>query len=301
MDTVVTLICNPAAPALDHGLVTRVSARLGGSGGAGPVRRTTLAEGVAEDFSFATTGDLAGVRADIEALLRDRPIDVAVQPAGARRKRLLIADMDSTIIGQECIDEIADFAGKRAEISAITERAMRGELDFEGALLERLAMLKGLSESVLEEAFRTRIRLNPGARTLVQTMKRQGAFTALVSGGFTFFTSRVAAAAGFDYHDSNILLVENGKLAGDVERPIRGRSAKEAALIRLSEENSIPLEATLAVGDGANDLAMLKRAGLGVAFHAKPAVAAAADISVRHGDLTALLYLQGIPHTEFID
>ncbi|MEQ8177732.1 MAG: phosphoserine phosphatase SerB [Amphiplicatus sp.] len=243
--------------------------------------------------------DCAPLAGRLRETLGPAPIDIVAQPLEGRRKRLLIADMDSTIIEQECIDELAEFAGKRAEISAITERAMRGELDFEAALKERVAMLKGLPESVLEETFRKRITLAPGARTLVQTMKKFGGYAALVSGGFTFFTSRVAAAAGFDFNDANTLIVKNGALTGEVGEPIRGRAAKEAALVRLAAERAIPLEETLAVGDGANDLSMLARAGLGVAYRAKPAVAAAADARIDHGDLTALLYMQGIPEAEF--
>jgi phosphoserine phosphatase len=178
---------------------------------------------------------------------------------------------------------------------------MRGELDFEAALLERLEMLKGLPVTALGDVFEKRITLTPGARTLVRTMRKRGATTALVSGGFTYFTSRVAAAAGFDVNEANELLAAEGRLAGDVARPIRGRKAKEETLVRLSIERGIPLAETLAVGDGANDLGMLGRAGLGVAFHAKPAVAAAAGARIDHGDLTALLYLQGVAKTDFVD
>ncbi len=231
--------------------------------------------------------------------LGEKPIDVVAQGTDHRRKRILIADMDSTIIEQECIDELAEFAGKRAEISAITERAMRGELDFEAALKERVAMLKGLPEKVLQETFETRITLTPGARALVQTMNRAGAVTALVSGGFTFFTSRVAAACGFQIHQANELIVENGVLTGEVHEPVLGRAAKQEALTRIAAEHDIALAETLAVGDGANDLAMLEKAGLGVAFRAKPAVAKAADASILHGDLTALLFLQGYADSEF--
>lgn len=298
MDIVVTLICNPAAPVVDPALAGR--AREAAPEGLRLVQMSWLSEGVACELRFA--GDYAdppGLAERMRANIAPAPVDIVVQPAGGRRKRLLIADMDSTIIGQECIDELADFAGRRAEISAITERAMRGELDFEAALKARVAMLKGLPESALEETFRKRISLTPGARALVQTMKKHGARAALVSGGFTFFTSRVAEAAGFDFNDANTLLVENGALAGAVAEPIRGRAAKEAALVRLAGEHSIPLEETMAVGDGANDLAMLARAGLGVAFRAKPAVAEAADIRIDHGDLTALLYMQGYNEKDF--
>ena len=204
------------------------------------------------------------------------------------------------MIEQECIDELADFAGRRAEISEITERAMRGELDFEDALRARVAMLKDLPVSVLEEAYEKQITLTPGAKTLVATMNAFGAATALVSGGFTFFTERVVAAVGFQSHQANELLIENDKLTGLVGEPILGREAKEQALIRLTENHSLTLDQTIAVGDGANDLSMLERAGLGVAFRAKPAVAEAAHARINHGDLTALLYLQGISQAEFV-
>lgn len=228
-------------------------------------------------------------------------VDANIVPADKRRKKLLIADMDSTIIEQECIDELAEFAGKREEISAITERAMRGELDFEGALNERVAMLAGLSESVLEEAFQNRITLTPGAETLIKTMNASGAVTALVSGGFTFFTSRIAKRVGFTHQQANELLIENGKLTGKVRQPILGRAAKQEALERIAAESGVALTETIAVGDGANDLAMLGRSGLGVAFRAKPAVAQSAEARISHGDLTALLYLQGIKRSEFVN
>lgn len=207
--------------------------------------------------------------------------------------------MDSTIIQQECIDELAEHAGKRAEISAITEQAMRGELDFEAALKARVGMLKDLPETVLAQTFESRIKLTPGAQTLVETMNAMGAMTALISGGFTFFTERVAKAAGFQHHQANVLLLDGGRLSGEVTEPILGREAKREALVRLAGEYGVSMSETLSVGDGANDLAMLGEAGLGVAFHAKPAVAAAADVQINHGDLTALLYLQGIPQAEF--
>lgn len=293
MDKVATLICNPSEPLLDDALARRVSAALA------DCRRVTLNRGVAEDFIWRGAPDAIGARRLLSELLGGARVDVVVQPLAIRHKRLLVADMDSTIIEQECIDELADYVGRRAEIAAITERAMRGELDFEAALLERLAMLKGLPVTVLGDVFENRITLTSGAKTLVRTMKKGGAATALVSGGFTYFTARVAAAAGFDVHEANQLLAEEGRLVGDVARPIRGREAKEEALVRLSAKSNIPLLETLAVGDGANDLAMLARAGLGVAFHAKPAVAGAAEARIDYGDLTALLYLQGIPRADF--
>ena len=223
--------------------------------------------------------------------------DANVVPVAGRRKRLLVADMDSTIIGVECIDELADFAGLKGEVSAITEAAMRGELDFEAALIARVALLKGLPASVLEECYAERVRLNPGARTLVRTMAASGARTALVSGGFSFFTERVAAEAGFASNQANTLEVADGRLTGAVGRPILGREAKLAALRRLSAAAG-PVSA-VAVGDGANDLDMVRAAGLGVAYHAKPTLAAAADARLEVSDLTAILALQGIPEREW--
>ena len=297
-DTAITLICNPAQPLLDNEFSGSFSCFLD-TQDLGDVRRTVLADRVASDFvCFGGVGDPA-LKIAIKNFIGDRPIDFAIQPSEHRRKRLLIADMDSTIIQQECIDELAEFAGKRAEISDITERAMRGELDFEAALKERVAMLKGLPESVLAETFEKRITLTPGAETLVKTMNARGAITALVSGGFTFFTGRVAEKTGFQLNQANVLFVEGGKLTGKVREPILGRAAKQEALERIARENNIDFADTMAVGDGANDLSMLSRSGLGVAFHAKPAVAEAAAVQINHGDLTALLYLQGIPETEF--
>lgn len=297
--TAITLVCNPETEALDDDLVDEAMHRLLERGGGVEVMRRTLAEGVAEDFSVDAELNRTDVETALADLIANAPIDIIVQPAANRKKRLLIADMDSTIIGQECIDELADFAGLKAEISAITECAMRGELDFEAALTERVGMLKGLRESVLDEAFRTRITLNPGAKTLVRTMNEMGATTILVSGGFTYFVERIARLAGFRHFQANELLIENGALTGAVRTPILGREAKERALRHFAQVNSIPLSAALAVGDGANDLDMIGAAGLGVAYRAKPKVAAAADASIRHGDLTALLYAQGIARNDF--
>lgn len=232
-------------------------------------------------------------------LLGEGVADANIVPAQGRRKRLLIADMDSTIISVECIDELADFAGVKPQVAAITEAAMRGELDFEAALDARVSLLKGLPESVLEDCFAERVRLNPGARVLVRTMAVLGAETALISGGFTFFATRVAAAAGFARAHANLLEAVDGRLTGTVARPILGRQAKLAALRGIAAELGVGPEAALAVGDGANDLDMVCAAGLGVAYHAKPALAAAATARIVHSDLTALLALQGIPETEW--
>ncbi len=227
-------------------------------------------------------------------------LDVNVVPAANRRKKLLVADMDSTIISCECLDELADMAGLRPQVSAITERAMRGEIEFAGALRERVALLKGLPLAALQRVYDERVRLNPGAATLVATMRAHGARAVLVSGGFTFFTRRVAAAAGFNSEQANVLLDDGEKLLGTVAEPILGREAKLKALEDAVKAQGISLADALAVGDGANDLDMIGRAGLGVAYHAKPVVAAAAGASIAHGDLTALLYLQGYPDSEFI-
>ncbi|TPE50836.1 phosphoserine phosphatase SerB [Amaricoccus solimangrovi] len=225
-------------------------------------------------------------------------IDANLVPSANRRKRLLIADMDSTIIDVECIDELADFAGVKPMVAEITERAMRGELDFEAALRARVALLRGLPAGTLGQCYEARVRLNPGARVLARTMAALGAETALVSGGFTFFSERVARAAGFAYNQANTLLTEDGVLTGEVADPILGREAKRAALARLSAD--FGPEGAIAVGDGANDLDMVTAAGLGVAYRAKPALAEAADARIEHSDLTALLALQGIPETEWV-
>lgn len=264
-------------------------------------RRLLNAEGVqlgpnAWDLVMATPPDAEAVAASLDGRL----VDVCLQSAAHRRKRLLVADMDSTIINVECLDELADFAGLKAEISAITERAMRGELQFEAALRERVGMLKGLPVEALQAAYDERVRLNPGARTLVKTMAAKGARCVLVSGGFTFFTSRVAEAAGFHADQANTLKEADGRLTGEVGEPILGREAKLAALREEAEALGAPMAETLAIGDGANDLAMIEAAGLGVAYRAKPIVAAQADAKVDHADLTALLYFQGYRADEFV-
>lgn len=227
-------------------------------------------------------------------------VDVNCVPAANRRKRLLIADMDSTVITVECIDEVAEAAGVRDRVQPITERAMRGEIDFEDALRARVALLDGLPEERLQQVHDARVRLTPGARALVGTMRAHGAHAALVSGGFTFFTRLVAAAAGFDEHRANRLLAQDGALTGRVAEPVLGRAAKLEALHEITARLGLEAQDALAVGDGANDLAMIEAAGLGVAFHAKPLVAERAAASVRHGDLTALLYLQGYSAGEIV-
>lgn len=266
--------------------VSRVEARLSS-------RREALGL-LAADF-FIEDGDPSALEADLAKL----PVDVAVQPVANRRKRLLIADMDSTIINVECLDELADFAGVKEQVSEITERAMRGELAFEGALRERVGMLKGLGVEALQSCYDQRVRLNPGAEILVRTMAKHGARCALVSGGFTFFTSRVAAAAGFHLNRANTLIELDGVLTGQVGDPILGKEAKLAALNAETAALGLTPADALAVGDGANDLAMIEAAGLGVAYRAKPIVAAQADAKVDHTDLTTLLYFQGYRTEEF--
>lgn len=225
--------------------------------------------------------------------------DICVQPSENRKKTLLICDMDSTLIGQECIDEIADFAAVKHKVSAITERAMRGEIDFDSALIERVSLLKDLPLEALNTCFKERIRLNIGARTLAQTMSANGAKTVIVSGGFTFFTGRIAKLAGFDEHQANELLHDGKALSGAVRKPILGRESKYRALKKYSEDIGGP-QSAIAIGDGANDLAMITAAGLGVAYYAKPAVAAAAHCGINHTDLTTALYFQGYRESEFI-
>jgi len=295
MSLVATLICNPAAPALDSTVLDGMTALLPS---AEPAR--WLDPEIAADIAFASDEPVAAIAARLNAAVGDLAIDVVVQPQAARRKRLLLADMDSTVIGQECIDELADFAGLKAHVAAITERAMRGEIAFEPALRERVALLKDLPLSVIDKVLAERITLTPGAVELVRTMRAHGAYTCLVSGGFTLFTERVAERVGFQENRANTLLSENGKLTGRVAEPILGRGAKLDALTDLREAFDLDSIDTLAVGDGANDLAMIGAAGLGVAYHAKPAVAAAAAARIGHGDLTALLYLQGYARNEFV-
>ena len=236
----------------------------------------------------------------IVTALKGHPVDACVIPVANRRKKLLIADMDSTIIQQECIDEMADVLGVKPRIAAITERAMRGELPFEDALRQRLSLLAGISELQLQAVYDQRIKLMPGAKTLVATMAANGATTALVSGGFTFFTSRVAKAVGFAANHANTLEVADGRLTGRVVGAILGREAKLATLQEYAQRHGLTPDDTLAVGDGANDLDMIKAAGLGVAYRAKPIVAAEAHAGITHGDLTALLYLQGYRKDEFV-
>ena len=239
------------------------------------------------------------LQSDLNAAMREMGIkaDICVSSDTSRKKTLLICDMDSTLIGQECIDELADFAGMKEHVSEITERAMRGEIEFDDALKERVSLLKGLNLSVLEQCFNERIKLNTGAKTLCQTMKAHGAKTVIVSGGFTFFTNKVASLCGFDTHQANTLLSKDELLTGEVGMPILGREAKKQALLHFSHNTP---EAAIAIGDGANDLAMITASGLGVAYYAKPKVATASDCAINHTDLTTALYFQGYQEREFI-
>ena len=287
---VATLLCNPANPVLDRATVESLRNAWGGGDA------VWLNPGVAAEFALpAMPANRWAVWAGLQAL----SVDLIVQPAQGRRKRLLLADMDSTMIQQECIDELADVAGFGPRVAAITARAMNGELDFEEALRERVGLLQGLAVTVIDAVIRDRITLMPGGPVLLATMKAQGAHAALVSGGFTAFTAHIAATLGFDEHRANTLLTHDGHLTGQVADPILGKQAKVQALRDIAARLGITAQDVLAVGDGANDLGMLGLAGTGVALHAKPAVAAQCDVRVNHGDLTALLYLQGYALAEF--
>lgn len=291
MTNIATLVSDPAAPA-----VTGEVLRLARSGLAGAEAPITLAGGIAVDIPCAA--DPRNAERLVEALA-GFPVDCLVQETAGRRKRLMISDMDSTIIEQECIDELADLIGLKGKVSAITERAMRGEIAFEPALRERVALLAGLPETVIDEVVRQRITFMPGARQLIATLRAHGVWCALVSGGFSGFTSRIARMAGFDEDRANTLEIVDGTLTGRVVEPILGAVAKREALHHYRQRLGLKPSETLAVGDGANDLKMIEAAGLGVAFRAKPAVAAAAQARIVFGDLTALLYFQGYRMDEF--
>jgi len=298
MSHVATLISNPAQSAVTQAVIDAARIMLRDTGAP-----TILDKGIAYDLPFAhpLVTDTRLFADSLRMAIKPAPVDVVVQPIAHRKKRLFVADMDSTIIQQECVDELADFVGLRAHVAAITKRAMRGEIEFAPALRERVALLKGLPASVIDEVLKTRINLAPGARTLVQTMRKHGAYTCLVSGGFTLFTTKIAAQVGFDENRANRLQFEAGKLTGKIDEPILGREAKLAALQELTAKLKLDPTGTLTAGDGANDIDMIRAAGLGVAFHASPAVATAAAARIDHGDLTALLYLQGYKREEFVE
>jgi phosphoserine phosphatase len=298
MTHVATLVTPEDGPVLDNAVIARAAAFLPNAAGL-----KWLAPQVAADIPFAPVDpiDPREVTDQIRTALTRLPIDVFIQPRAHRRKKLLLADMDSTMIRQECIDELADFVGLKDKVSAITERAMRGEIEFEPALRERVALLRGLEHKIVERILDERIVLTRGGRTLVQTMRANGAHTVLVSGGFTVFTEKIAAAIGFHESRANILTIDGEFFAGTVNDPILGREAKVATLIELRSSLGLNRAETMAIGDGANDLAMLQEAGLGIAYHAKPAVAAAARARVEHCDLTALLYAQGYRRSEFTE
>ena len=298
------LISRPGAPLLTQAEVARVQAVVPADT---IIEARWLAPGAAWEVLYSDDGDSDTwpMRAKAAAVLGPLDVDINViaDDITFRRKKLLVADMESTIIEQEMLDELADFVGLRQKISGITERAMRGELDFEAALKERVGLLAGLDAKVLDEVAE-RITLMPGAETLIGTLKANGCYCALVSGGFTVFTERIAKRLGFDEHQANVLEVAGGKLTGRVKEPILGREAKLAALRRLTERLGLHAVDTIAVGDGANDLAMLEAAGLGVAFRAKPKVREATNAFtngavITHGDLTGLLYLQGYRKADF--
>ena len=286
----VVLLTDPARPALDADRVAALCQEWSGDD------LRWLAEGEAAEFTIAAIpDDFEATRAALSAA----GIDLNAVPLDGRRKRMLLADMDSTMIRQECIDELAELAGVGAHVRAITARAMNGELDFEGALRERVGLLTGLDAGVIDRVYDERITFMPGGRELIATMTADGGYCALVSGGFTAFTEKVAGALGFHEHRANTLAVAEGRLTGVAVDPILGREAKVAALVEITDRLGIAHDAVIAVGDGANDLGMLKLAGMGVALHAKPVVAAECRLRVNHGDLTALLYLQGYTRADF--
>ncbi len=296
MQFVLTLIADPESADLDEAAVAAAAKPLT-KAGAALSEPDWLAPEIACDLCF--TG-LAPERAEVRArsALKGAPVDLGVQPKAGRRKSLLVADMDSTIVTSETLDELADRAGLKREIAAITARAMAGELDFAQALRQRVAMLGGLPATALDHTL-DGIELSPGARTLVQTMKAAGAYTMLVSGGFTHFTAAVRESCGFDRDQANRLVIEDGRIKGEVAEPILDRQAKLRALQRLTAARGLEPSSACTVGDGANDIDMLRAAGLGVAYRAKPAARAAARFKVDHGDLTALLYLQGFRQSDF--
>ncbi|MBP1846675.1 phosphoserine phosphatase [Rhizobium petrolearium] len=294
MAFVATLIAHPSNPVLNARLGEQAADAVKASG------LYWLADGIACDIVLRDDTDIQAAAANLRAVVAAAPIDVVVQNAETRRKKFLIADMDSTMIGQECIDELADVVGLKDKVAAITARAMNGEIAFEPALRERVALLKGLPITVVDDVIAKRITLTSGGPALIATMKARGSYAALVSGGFTVFTNRIAKSLGFDENHANILIEKDGILTGEVAEPILGKQAKMDALLSITEKLGISPEDAIAVGDGANDLGMLGIAGSGVALHAKPTVAAQAKMRIDYGDLTALLYIQGYRKADFV-
>jgi phosphoserine phosphatase len=305
MSYVATLISAPDRRAISDALAARVADRL-------PQARIGgwLAPGAAVDIVFAdppgapagTADALKKLTRELRSMIGAALIDVVVQPQDGRRKMLLVADMDSTMIGHECIDELADYAGVKDRVAAITERAMRGEIAFAPALRERVALLKGLPAATIDQVIADRIRPNPGAATLIRTMRANGAYTCVVTGGFTAFMAPLAKMIGFDEFHANTLLTDSaGRLTGQVAEPVLGRDAKRDTLLSLRERLGLRREDTIAVGDGANDVPMIEAAGLGIAFHGKPTLREAAGACIDHGDLTALLYAQGYRREDFVE
>ncbi len=295
MPLIATLVSHPVSRTVSASLANMAS----GSVGASAVR--WLADGIACDLVLPERAEATEAAAALRTALGTEPVDVIVQQAETRRKKILLADMDSTMIDQECIDELADEIGVKDRVAAITARSMNGEIAFEPALRERVALLKGLDAAVVDRIIASRLTLASGGRALVQTMRANGAWTALVSGGFDVFTSRIADMLGFQENRANRLIEENGRFAGLVAEPILGRAAKADALNEISARLGLTPADAIAVGDGANDLDMIRLAGTGVALHAKPTVAAQAKVRIDHGDLTALLYLQGYRQEEFAE
>jgi phosphoserine phosphatase len=294
MALVATLIANPSNPVLTPSLAEAAAEAVKASG------LYWLADGIACDIALPDGTDAGEAEATLRTAVNGVAIDVAVQDAETRRKKFLIADMDSTMIGQECIDELAAEVGLKEKVAAITARAMNGEIAFEPALIERVALLKGLPTTVIGDVIARRITLTAGGRELIATMRAKGYYTALVSGGFTVFTGPIADKLGFDENRANVLIESDGTLTGEVAHPILGKQAKVDALLDISKRLGISTAEVIAVGDGANDLGMLQLAGSGVALHAKPVVAEQAKIRIDHGDLTALLYLQGYRKSDFV-
>ncbi|MFY0682196.1 MAG: phosphoserine phosphatase SerB [Thalassovita sp.] len=288
---VVSLLTNPETAGLEAAMVENLRNAWGGGDA------DWLAADVAAEFPIS---EVPSNQWDVWADLQKLGVDLVIQPADGRRKKMVLADMDSTMIQQECIDELAAEAGVGERVADITARAMNGELDFEGALLERVGLLKGLDVAIIDKVLAERITFMPGGKALIATMKAHGGYAALVSGGFTAFTAKVAKELGFDENHANTLLVAEGKLSGDVARPILGKQAKVDQLEKITTKLGLAEAEVMAVGDGANDLGMLGRAGAGVALHAKPSVAAQCEIRINHGDLTALLFLQGYAASEFV-